>query len=130
MGKKKSGEDLVLEDGYENEDLDRSSSGDVVEGMTQERDPDTVMTEDVPKNMEKSIEKQVTQMGKQTAEKLRQYPQEKVLIPVDKLNKHIQDVVVGINGWNFQIQRNVPVELPSPVVDLLERAGYAPTRVR
>lgn len=80
--------------------------------------------------LDASIEKQVTSLGKAMAEKLRTYPQEKVMIPVDKLNKSDSFVVVGLNGFNIQIQRGKTVSLPRPVVDLLIQGGYAPTMVR
>ena len=76
------------------------------------------------------IEAQVTAIAKSTAEALKKYPKEKVVIPQDKLNPQSTYVVAGINGWNIQIQRGVPVWLPEPVVVLLEDGGYTPTRVR
>lgn len=80
--------------------------------------------------LDKTIEAQVTQLGRATAEKLKGFPKEKVLIPIDKLNKDDKYAIVGINGWNFQIERGKPVLLPEPVVVLLENGGYQPTRVR
>ncbi len=80
--------------------------------------------------LDPSIEKQITTMGRAMAEKLKTYPQEKVMIPIDKLNKGVTDVVVGMNGFNIQIKRGVPVMLPIPVVDLLIQARYNPTIVR
>ncbi len=84
----------------------------------------------VTQELSPSIEKQVTSMGRAVAEKLKTYPQEKVQLPIDKLNKGVMDVVVGINGFNIQIKRGVPVMLPIPVVDLLIQGGYNPTIVR
>jgi len=76
------------------------------------------------------VEAQVTSIAKKTAEALKKYPKEKVVIPQDKLNPQSTYVVAGINGWNIQIQRGIPVWLPEPVVVLLEDAGYSPTHVR
>jgi len=46
------------------------------------------------------------------------------------LNPKDSFVVVGINGWNLQIQREVDVHLPKPVIDLLRLGGYNPTLVK
>ena len=112
----------------------------VKEGLAAERDPASVVKdttkesmvsqEDAVNILDESIAKQVSRMGRLTAEKLRNSPNEKVLIPKDKLNMHDEYVVVGINGWNLQIQRGVPVILPRQVVDLLAQGGYSPTLVR
>lgn len=79
---------------------------------------------------QQGIEAQVTAIARKTAEELKKFPKEKVMIPADKLNPQDTYAVVGINGWNLQIQRGVPVLLPVPVVELLEDGGYNPTRVR
>jgi hypothetical protein len=79
---------------------------------------------------QQGIEAQVTAIARKTAEELKTFPKEKVMIPKDKLNPQDSYAVVGINGWNLQIQRGVPVVLPVPVVELLEDGGYSPTRVR
>lgn len=104
------------------------------EGMTQEKDPGPAITKETLQEakdvLSTSIDKQVTQMGRATAKKLKECPTEKVLVPKDRLNKDDGYAVVGINGWNFQIQKDTPVVLPAPVVTLLEQGGYYPTRVR
>lgn len=112
----------------------------VKEGLAAERDPASVVKdttkesmvsqEDAVNILDESIAKQVSRMGRLTAEKLQNSPKEKVLIPKDKLNEHDEYVVVGINGWNLQIQRGTPVILPRQVVDLLAQGGYSPTLVR
>ena len=79
---------------------------------------------------QQGIEAQVTAIARKTAEELKTFPKEKVMIPADKLNTQDTYAVVGINGWNLQIQRGVPVLLPVPVVELLENGGYNPTQVR
>ena len=77
-----------------------------------------------------SIESDLNNHATKTAEELKTFPKEKVMIPKDKLNPQDSYAVVGINGWNLQIQRGVPVVLPVPVVELLEDGGYNPTHVR
>jgi hypothetical protein len=80
-----------------------------------------------PDALEESLERQVTALGRKTAERLRKRPKIKTLIPKDKLNPNDEYVVVGINGWNFQIKRDTWLMLPAPVVNLLQEAGYQPT---
>jgi len=80
--------------------------------------------------MESSIEKQVASMGQATGAALRKEQRYKVLIPIDKLNPHDGEVIVGINGFNLQIKKNIPVMLPGPIIDILEEGGYNPTLVR
>jgi len=135
--KLRSLEDIELDDeelvGLEDLEDEEEKEG-VVEGSA-EHDP-VATVKGAPKSpeavdvLDATIEQQVTQLGRSTAEVLRKSPKEKIMIPVDKLNEHDSYVLVGINGWNFQIQRGVPVVLPVQVVDLLADAGYAPTRVR
>ncbi|MGB9886901.1 MAG: hypothetical protein ACPLRW_07890 [Moorellales bacterium] len=83
--------------------------------------------EKVPSLLDATLEAQVTQLGRQTAEALRKEPQVETLIPIDPLNKHDKVVEICINGWNFRILRNHWVKLPASVVDLLENAGYNPS---
>ncbi len=124
--KKKTEEETVV---MEDDNMEESEA--VQEGMP-ERDQDPIIKDKSPSPdpLAKSIERQVTAMGRKTAEKLRSAPKEKIKIPLDQLNPNAGDVVVGVNGWNLQIQRGVAVNLPSPVVALLEQGGYNPTRVR
>lgn len=91
------------------------------------KDTPAAPPEDTPSLLDASIEAQVTELGRQTAEALRKYPQVETLIPLDPLNKHDKVVEVCVNGWNFRILRNVWVKLPAPVVDLLANAGYNPS---
>ncbi len=106
------------------------------DNIMEDRDPASVMKPVYDKKAEPSqpldvsIEKQITQMGRATAEELRKYPRFKILIPEDPLNKKAGKVVVGINGATIAIDRGKPVELPEPVIDLLEEGGYRPTYVR
>jgi len=81
----------------------------------------------IPSLLDASLEAQITQLGRQTAEALRKEQQVETLIPIDPLNKHDKIVWVCINGWPLRIQRNVWVKLPASVVDLLENAGYNPS---
>jgi hypothetical protein len=107
----------------------------VVQGLNNTTEPLSTMPsneipdigDDIPNLIEASLEEQVTQLGRQTAEALRQFPQVETLIPLDPLNKHDKVVQVCINGWTFTILRNTWVKLPSPVVDLLANAGYNPS---
>lgn len=56
-----------------------------------------------------------------SAEKLKKEPRVKVRIP--KLPGDDQVVECCLNGYNFIIRRGETVELPEPVVLLLENAG-------
>lgn len=110
----------------------------VTQGLAAERDQSSIVKPayDKDANPEEvfggsaGVEAQVTQVSRETAAALAKYPKEKVVIPKDKLNPEDSFVVCGINGWNIQIKRDVPVLLPTPVVDLLAEAGYSPTHVR
>lgn len=83
--------------------------------------------EEVASLLDATLEEQVTQLGRETAEALRKEPQIETLIPIDPLNKHDKVVDVCINGWLIRILRNHWVKLPASVVDLLENAGYHPS---
>lgn len=48
----------------------------------------------------------------------------RIRIPVDKLNKKDTFVPVSVNGYIFQIQRGIAVEVPETVANILENAGY------
>lgn len=80
--------------------------------------------------LDAALEAQITQIGKKTAEQLKKYPQEKIIIPLDPLNKQDKYVFVSINDWDLRIERNKAIKLPSPVVEMLEEGGYRPSRVR
>lgn len=47
----------------------------------------------------------------------------KIMVLDDPLNKQSDHIVVGINGVNFQIKRGVPVEVPIPVMEVLEQGN-------
>lgn len=49
---------------------------------------------------------------------------ESIVIPIDKANKEDMVVPVCLNGYLYQIQRGVKVELPVSVVEVLRNAGY------
>lgn len=106
------------------EDLD-ALSADQPGGDPYSKQTETYSQEDVLV-LEKSIEKQVAAMGRATREALRKQPLRKVTIPIDKINPHDTSVLVGLNGFNLQIKRNVPVVLPQPIIDLLVIGGYSP----
>ncbi len=110
---------------------------DLTEGFVAEHDPNTRMTETVARHAGEaddmvgmSLDKQLTKIGRDTAEKLNKREKFKVIIPKNELSPNDTFVVVGINGWNLQIKRDVPVYLPDVVVDLLANGGYSPTLVR
>lgn len=110
---------------------------DVVEGLSAESEPASTLPKKSKEQeaaeeaaAQASVAKMVKQMGKQTAAALAKHPTEKIKIPMDKLNPEDDEVWVGINGWNYRIKKEVAVELPVPIVDLLIMGGYNPTRVR
>lgn len=47
-----------------------------------------------------------------------------IKVPVDKQNEKDLYVTAQINGYTYQIKRGEQVEVPAPVVKLLERAGH------
>ena len=47
----------------------------------------------------------------------------KIMVLPDPLNKASDFIVVGINGVNFQIRRGEPVEVPIPVMEVLEQGN-------
>lgn len=113
-----------------------SEESPVKEGITNITEPNSTMPSpekpDIPEEwtqslLDATLEAQVTQLGRQTAEALKKEQQVETLIPIDPLNKQDKVVDVCINGWNFRILRNHWVKLPASVVDLLENAGYNPS---
>ena len=110
---------------------------DLQEGMTAELDPKSAMSsasealsqpgEDVVK---KSLDSDLSALGRDTAEKLNKQPKFKVMIPMKELNPQDTFVVVGTNGWNMQIKRGEPVLLPEDIITRLSESGEAPTFVR
>lgn len=77
-----------------------------------------------------SIEEQVLELGRKTADRLNSERKERVIIAKDPLNKDDNYVVVGINGYNYQIEREKPVELPISVIRLLEQSHSPSYNVR
>lgn len=67
---------------------------------------------------------QLDNMAKGMKEEFDKMEKVKVRIPIDKQNKEDLVVPVCINGYIFQIERGVSVEVPSVVYDILEEAGY------
>lgn len=110
---------------------------DLEEGFIAEHDPASRIpdftakykgeAEDVVKT---SLDGQLTQLGRETAKKLDDYPKYKVVIPIKELAPDDKFVVVGTNGWNTQILRDKPVMLPDVIIDRLAKAGENPTLVR
>lgn len=119
------------------EEVEEQEEDSVVESAAAESEPESTMPKKSKEQLEAeekaaqaAVTKLVKQMGKKTAASLAKQPKEKIKIPMDKLNPEDDEVWVGINGWNFRIKKEVAVELPVPVVDLLIMGGYNPTRVR
>lgn len=118
-----------------NKKVNTLTKNSVEEGLANVTEPLSTMSgpekpdlpEEAPSLLDATLEAQVTQLGRQTAEALKKEQQVETLIPLDSLNKHDKVVDVCINGWNFRILRNVWVKLPASVVDLLENAGYNPS---
>ncbi len=111
---------------------------DLQEGIMAESDPrsrvkDRLIDEKTPAIdvVKESLDRQITNLGRKTAEKFKEYPRRKVVIPVDPLNpKDEYGVPVAVNGWTYNIPRGKPVYLPDPIIDLLIGGGYNPTLVR
>lgn len=47
---------------------------------------------------------------------------DKIVVPVDPINKKDTDITVGLNGKLYKIQRGVPVMVPHAVVEIIENA--------
>ena len=45
-------------------------------------------------------------------------------VPHDSNDEKLEDVMVGINGYVYQLQRGVSVDVPEEVANILERGGY------
>ncbi len=110
---------------------------DLKEGIMAESDPATKLLDPLAAHkgeaadvVKQSLDGQLTALGRKTAELLKQCPKHKVVIPFKELNPDDDFVVVGINGWNLQIKRGVPVMLPDEVIHALSVGGESPTLVR
>ena len=51
-------------------------------------------------------------------------PKKKIRLPMLKDKNAVNYVTVCINGYIYQVQRGVEVEVPQPVATLLEEGGY------
>jgi len=78
---------------------------------------------------QEGIDAQLHELAKATKAKLDKEKKVKVRIPKDQLNKNNNYALVGINGFNLQIMREVNVYLPTPVYELLVQGGYNPIYV-
>ncbi len=110
---------------------------DVKEGLMAESDPATRMKDPLAEQklpavdvVKESLDKQLTALGRKTAEALNAQPKQKVVVPFKDLNPTDEYVVAGTNGWNMQIRRGVPVMLPEEIILRLAEAGEHPTLVR
>ncbi len=109
---------------------------DLKEGFIAESDPNSKMSDPTHKHqgpaddvVKKSLDNQLTALGKETARKLNERPKHKVVIPKKELSPDDHSVVVGTNGWNIQVKRDVPVMLPDIIIDRLSKSGENPTLV-
>lgn len=110
---------------------------DLKEGFLAEEDPTSKMKDPLAAHKEqaedvvrKSLDTQLTALGRKTAEMLNKQPKIKIVIPIKELNPDDEFVVIGTNGWNTQIKRGVPVELPEEIYHRLAASGENPTMVR
>lgn len=55
--------------------------------------------------------------------RLARMPKRKIKIPVDPLNPKETMIQVVIQGYIYNIPRGKEVELPQPVIEILERSG-------
>lgn len=55
---------------------------------------------------------------------LKGFPKVKCVVPINPLNKKITDCTVCLNGYTYQIKRGVKVEVPEPIYQILEEAGF------
>jgi hypothetical protein len=56
-------------------------------------------------------------------ERLSKCPKKTIKIPIDPLNPKEVAIPVIIDGYRFDIKKGVEVELPLPVIEILEKAG-------
>jgi len=110
---------------------------DVKEGLMAESDPASKMADPLAAQSEPaadivkmSLDKQLTALGRKTAEALNKLEKFKVMIPMREFDPDDTFVVVGTNGWNTQIARGKPVMLPEAIIHRLAEAGEGPTLVR
>ena len=61
---------------------------------------------------------------KKMKDKLNACKKVRIKVPIDKQNEKDLYVTAQINGYTYQIKRGEAVEVPAPVVKLLERAGH------
>lgn len=69
-------------------------------------------------------DKEMDQVGIETAAKVNQGDKIRIKIPLDPLNKEDMVVPVVINGHTWAINRGQSVEVPEQVAAILEDAGY------
>ena len=129
----------LTDEDIENEP-DVEKADDLKEGFIAEADPRSHLIDPLKKHsgpaedlVKSSLNKQITALGRITAEKLndeKRFKKYKVLIPESEFAKNEDYILVGTNGWNMQIKRGVPVMLPDVIIDRLSRSGYNPTLVR
>ena len=79
---------------------------------------------------QKAIEQQVASIGKEHARRLKEdYPQVKMVIPKDKLNKSDNRAYACTQGYIWNVKKGEKVTVPQPVYELFVEGGYQPTIV-
>ena len=76
----------------------------------------------VPNSVSNLSNAELDKMIKNAGEGLKKQKKVKIVIPVDNMNPEDKYVPVGINGYNFQIERGKEVEVPVEVARILTRA--------
>jgi len=109
---------------------------DLKEGFVAESDPSSKVKhsadaykQEAEDLLAKSLNQQVTALGRKTAEKLKDEKKIKLMVPKNELMPDDEFVVVGINGWVTQIRRGEPVMVPESFFEHLSNGGYNPTIV-
>lgn len=106
---------------------DGTCAPDLEEGVPEAAKETVKPTVDVYAQQESAgnIESQVASIGKRMAQELKEnYPQLRVTIHKDALNKADDRAIAVTNGYIWNVKRDVPVILPEPVVDIFRESGY------
>lgn len=76
----------------------------------------------VPNTVSNLSNADLDRMIRNAGEGLKKQKKVKIVIPIDNMNPEDKYVPVGINGYNFQIERGKEVEVPVEVARILTRA--------
>lgn len=77
-----------------------------------------------PKKKTTITDAEIDKAAMEFGETLKGYPKVKCLIPINPISKKETDATVCLNGYIFHIKKGVKVELPEPIYDILEEAGF------